>query len=322
LFARVDDSRLTLDLGNSISETDATGAKQNLGDLTFVAVDSGGHDAAILGVLASNAYDQQSYERAAGFATLDLTPAAAAAARTNDLVVRDSTGAELAREAQFRAIPEAPNSYRDEGQATELRVQIYERGAVAAQALSVSVFPTDSQGAVTGAPNILVSDRSGKVTISIPPSGGGITGLLLSAESGASAPSPGGVDPQANTYAFIRTLPADADIAALPPTWSNVYSRVLANWAAMAPCMDNWLPLADEDQVRAHAALLKRLTDPARFETYRFMPVTRDMTKGERALLYNFLNTPAASGLVASSRRPGVDNVTLGRAMRRGPEAG
>lgn len=36
--------------------------------------------------------------------------------------------------------------------------------------------------------------------------------------------------------------------------------------------------------------MLKRLTDPAVFESYRFMPVTRDMSAGERALLYAFLD--------------------------------
>jgi hypothetical protein len=40
--------------------------------------------------------------------------------------------------------------------------------------------------------------------------------------------------------------------------------------------------------------MLKQLTDPANFENYLFMPVTRDMSRGERALLYNFLDLPAA----------------------------
>ena len=60
--------------------------------------------------------------------------------------------------------------------------------------------------------------------------------------------------------------------------------------------MDNWLRLGDEKQVRAYAPLLKKLTDPANFEDYLFMPVTRDMTPGMRTLLYNFLD--ATSGPV------------------------
>jgi hypothetical protein len=73
-----------------------------------------------------------------------------------------------------------------------------------------------------------------------------------------------------------------------------VFANVLANWNAMAPCMDNWLDLADPDQVKAFGASLKRHTDPANFESYVYMPVTRDMTVGQRALLYAFLDAPAA----------------------------
>jgi hypothetical protein len=88
--------------------------------------------------------------------------------------------------------------------------------------------------------------------------------------------------------------------------------------------MDNWLMLDDPAQVRAHAAVLKRLTDPANFESFRFMPVTRDMTKGERALLYRFLDAPATTltaGLAATAA-PTPSFAELSRAMRRGPPAG
>ncbi|MET1110173.1 MAG: hypothetical protein ABWX67_01455, partial [Allosphingosinicella sp.] len=89
--------------------------------------------------------------------------------------------------------------------------------------------------------------------------------------------------------------PADEAIGSLPPTWDNVYTGVLANWNAMAPCMDNWLNLADPAQVHAFGAVLKKLTDPGNFELYRYMPVTRDMTDGERTLLWNFLDSPLES---------------------------
>ena len=64
----------------------------------------------------------------------------------------------------------------------------------------------------------------------------------------------------------------------------------------MAPCMDNWLDLADPAQVHAFGAVLRKLTDPANFELYRYMPVVRDMTQGERTLLWAFLDSPLDSG--------------------------
>ena len=66
----------------------------------------------------------------------------------------------------------------------------------------------------------------------------------------------------------------------------------------MAPCMDNWLDLSDGDQVKAHAGIVLSLTDPVISNAtslcrLRFMPVTRDMSAGERTRLDNFLAAPA-----------------------------
>jgi len=75
--------------------------------------------------------------------------------------------------------------------------------------------------------------------------------------------------------------------------------------------MDNWLLLGDAAQVKSFAAMVRRLTAKSNFESYRFMPVTRDLTAGERALLYAFLDgtttvaaaeTPAPRSLRQQSR--------------------
>jgi len=86
----------------------------------------------------------------------------------------------------------------------------------------------------------------------------------------------------------------------------------------MAPCMDNWLQLNDPVQVKTHAAAIKRLTDPAAIETYRFMPVTRDMSAGERTLLYKFLDAPDPIDQAADSetQQPHTTFAALSRAMR------
>ena len=67
--------------------------------------------------------------------------------------------------------------------------------------------------------------------------------------------------------------------------------------------MYNWLDLGDESQVRRYAGTLKALTDPAAFESLRFMPVVRDMTIGERNLLYAFLDSPVAEAAPAEMVR-------------------
>jgi hypothetical protein len=78
----------------------------------------------------------------------------------------------------------------------------------------------------------------------------------------------------------------------------------------MAPCIDNWLRLNDPAQIKSFAPMLKKLTDPAAFENFRYMPVTRDLTAGARTLLYKFLDAPgiapfaAVETAAATERRP------------------
>ncbi len=123
-------------------------------------------------------------------------------------------------------------------------------------------------------------------------------------------------NPVVDPYCYVRVLPADNDIAALDPTWDNVYEKVLINWYAMAPCMDNWLKLDDESQVAAYAHLLRRLTSPNAFESFRFMPVTRDLTPGQRTLLYGWLDAvegEASPPAVAHTPSP----TEMGRKLRR-----
>src|SRR6185503_15358847 len=124
-------------------------------------------------------------------------------------------------------------------------------------------------------------------------------------------------NPMVQPYMYLRVLPKDDAIGAMEPTWDNVHTFVLSNWEAMAPCMDNWLRLGDEAQVRAYGSIIKKLTDPANFEIFRFMPITRDMTRGQRTLLYNFLGQKAALRADApATPAEELDVHRLSRAMR------
>jgi hypothetical protein len=165
------------------------------------------------------------------------------------------------------------------------------------------------------------TDQNGVLSLAV----AGTTGVIFAyvpVLANGDAPPLQGIDTQANTYMYVRVRPGDANVGLMPPTWDNVYAHVLANWNAMAPCMDNWLMLDDPAQVKAHAGILKRLTDPARFESFRFMPVTRDMSKGERTLLYKYLDAPAdvvPQAAAAPAAPLSRNRAALSRAMRRAP---
>lgn len=315
--ARLTGNSITLDLANSISETGVDLTKQDLGPLSLVAVGADGKTvAANLGTLTYPMYDKAAYEAASGIVVLPLDAAAASAAATSDIQLRGADGTVYLQEAAVRAYPLVPNLYIDEGDTSQVQVQVYDRGVPAGAGIEVTLAPVNPSTPVLGSVN---TDASGLASFPINGVQGQVEGYVI-----LTGPDPvsNGIDPQTTTYLYIRTLPADANIAAMAPTWANVHEFVLSNWQAMAPCMDNWLDLGSEAQVKAYGPLLRKLTDPGYFEGFRYMPVTRDLSKGCRTLLYAFLDGGAPTAKAkpgalkaAAPRKP--TNAELSRAMRR-----
>lgn len=304
---------LTLDLSNSVPETGADLTKADLGELSVIASSAGPEILQVnLGSFGYDAYDRAAYERTAGLVTLKVGTAIPDWARRADLRLVKADGTVLLSEQALRAIPATPNTYLDEGRSTTLPVQVLERGAPAGAGVPVKMR---AAGTATGPIREVLTDAQGVATFVLAGTAGNVEGFVLAAGTGAVVA--GAIDPQITTYAYIRTLSADAATAALPPTWENLHVKVLRNWQAMAPCMDNWLDLGDPDQVRTFARILKKLTDPTNFEAYRFMPVTRDMTAGERTLLYRFLDAPpTARGMAVATAAAPTSPRDLSRSLR------
>jgi hypothetical protein len=313
VFVRLTDTSAIIDLSNSVPEIDKNLTKQNLNILSLATADS----ATSLGSIAYNQYDRAAYEASAGIVTLLLTAGVAQNVAKKDLQLSNAANGLLLKELPRRAIPASPNLYLDEGASQTATFQVYERGSLLKSKVSLTLSSTDAAGDPPSNSTTVTTDDNGVLSISVVASADGISTYVPSFTDDDKPTQ--GINPQVNTYMYVRVRPADADIAALPPTWQNVYAKVLANWNAMAPCMDNWLKLNDPVQVKAYAAILKRLTDPARFEEFRFMPVTRDMSAGERTLLYNFLDAKADLMLEAVEQEPsGLTFAELSRSMRRG----
>lgn len=315
--ARISGKTLTIDLSNSVPELSKDLTKQDVGTIAVIAADANGQTTA-LGSLPYAAYDREAYDEASGIVTLPLTDAQVQAAAASDIRLLDPTGGVLLAEVALRAIPQDPNLYLDEDVQAFVRFQIYDRGMPAKTMVPVTMYlmsasnsaPIDTMDLKTNADGVLL------IPIMVP-----TTGVFAYVPApNNQAPPTNGLNTQLNTYMYVRILKADSATAKLTPTWDNVYAKVLANWNAMAPCMDNWLNLADPVQVKAYGPTLKRLTDPANFENFLFMPVTRDMTAGERTLLYAFLDarTDAAAPKLAATAPAGDSGVSLSQSMRRG----
>ncbi|MFZ6719104.1 hypothetical protein [Undibacterium sp. Ji49W] len=292
--ARIDRGHVNLDLSNSISETGAALIKQDLGTLQVVAVDAASKKEYQLASFNYPQYDHHAYEASAGIVSVPLNPALSAAdlahAELADWQLRSSKEGLLLSESATRIIPQSPNLYLDQGPAGNTKMQVYLHGKPLHKISDITVYQTDAAGQTITGTQELKTNAQGQLVISANASAGQVYAYLPLI--GKNLPPPdlsNGIDTQTYTYAYVRVLPADSATAALPPTWDNVYKNVLINWNAMAPCMDNWLDLANPVQVHNYASILHRLTDPKAFESYLFMPVTRDMTVGQRSLLNNFL---------------------------------
>jgi hypothetical protein len=319
-YGRLTADQLTLDLANSIPETGVDLTKQDLGDLTAVAVAADGKTViATLGSFGYETYRKEAYEASAGIVTLKVDPAAALKAQTADIQLRTPDGTALLAEAALRAVAQTPNVYLDVGDNVTLSVQVLDRGRPAASGVEVTMVSpnTAADTSIKG-----TTDARGMVTFPLVGQGDVTRGsgtievyVLL---PGQGPPAPQTFDTQQTTYVNIRTLPSDSNLAdptQTPPTWDNVRANVLKNWQAMAPCMDNWLDLGNQDQVKSFAPMLHKLTAKQNFESFRFMPVTRDMTAGQRALLYAFLD---GTKPIAAKAAPKPSLAQLSRAMREG----
>ncbi len=291
--ARLTADSLTLDLSNSISEDGIDLVKHDFGDLSVVAVDPANNTPTTLATFGYAQYDRAAYEKTSGIVVLKVDPSAAAKAASADLQLRDAAGHVLLAESALRTIPLVPNQYMDQGESLTAEMQVYDRGVPAGANVPVAIYMMSSDGSGITCRFQLTTTADG--TISFPLSGD-YAGIIACVPVAGSNPVPPaqGIDPQVYTYMYVRTLASD-DYSQLQPTWANVYGRVLVNWHAMAPCMDNWLDLGNEAQVRSYAAVIKKLTDPAAFEDFRYMPVSRDLTSGARKLLYAFLDSPPAA---------------------------
>jgi hypothetical protein len=297
-FAKVAGRRLTIDLANSVPETGFDLTKTDLGPLDVVAKAPSGDVA--LGTLPYSAYAATAYAATSGLVDLDLDDEQAAAALDSDLEVHDGQGVVLLTEQRLTVVAERPNIYLEEGESTTVLLRAFERGRPPVSPVSITM--AEMGGPLP--PVQVVTDADGNVTVPVQGGKSGSWAWVLVPWRGQPPTPPANLVPTLNEYLVLRTTPVDDHIARMEPTWTNVYEQVLRDWEALAPCMDNWLRLGDEQQVTRYASLIRQLTSRDRFEHFRYMPVTRELTKGQRTLLHKWcdavLGTTTPEALVAT----------------------
>jgi hypothetical protein len=307
-YARLGTAGITLDFGNSTGETGLDLTKKDWGPLELQSLDANGEATTLATLTCEDHYSQVHYEAGSGLVSLPLTEEQVQAASSGTLQIVAGTDVMLL-EDPVRAVPVVPNIYADQGDSVEIQFQVYERGMPAGAGTALSVFPVDFNGNIIGDSYQIAADDSGVATLNIDAAQGEVIGYVPAVGADVGSVS---LQPMLTPYVYVRTLATNAWMDSLQPTWDNVYGTVLANWNAMAPCMDNWLRLDRPDQVYDFGPMLKKLTDPANIESFRYMPVTRDMTQGERKLLYAFLDGPKPQAAAAPAGEGLVKGMSAG----------
>ena len=178
---RLTADQLTLDLANSIPETDLDLTKKVLGDLTVVATD--GKTVTTLGTFGYDAYRKEAYEASAGIVTLKVDPAAAKAAQTADIQLRQKDGTVLLAETARRAVPITPNVYLDQGETTTLSVQALDRGRPAGAGIDVTLVSASS----AAQPVTSATDAQGIATFTLAGKTGELEWFMLAFDKNATA---------------------------------------------------------------------------------------------------------------------------------------
>jgi hypothetical protein len=317
-FAAVSERGIALDLSNAIPCADRAGEKIDIGELSLVASNPPGAVIIPVATIPFSHYDRAAYEATSGIIDIPLDPALARSLAGADLTLKGPDGTAYLVEAPLRAVPLVPNLYADQDDPARAVVQVYQRGVPAGGGVSVVM---SDMAATQGSFLAATTGADGRASFPLSTAQGTVDGLVFQVGANPTLPVGDVFNPLVYTYLYLRVLPSDDNIAALEPTWDNVHTHVLSNWEAMAPCMDNWLLLGDEAQVRRYGPLIRKLTDPAYFEAFRYMPPTRDLTRGQRTLLYRFLGDPLAASDKAAApaeteTHPAADIFALSRSMR------
>ncbi len=289
---------LSLDLADTVPELDRDAEKADFGPLEVVVQTE--DDVVGIGRIEPSAYDRCAYEARAGIVDVDVSGSADVASLLSRgrLLIRVDTPTgrtELLTEQAFAASCDDCNVYLDQDDSRRLVIRVRERGERPSRPLSVLVaaYVQAEDIVFSGDMTVLPVSEDGTASLPIRGEQAGYRHLGYTVFDGGDIPVPPATLPLATAdFTSVRTLPFDDELEETTPdealTFDFVYTNILSTYDAIAPRMSNILDLADAAAVRTFARRILEVVDPALFESSRYMPVTRDLSRGRRTLLRRF----------------------------------
>ena len=199
-------------------------------------------------------------------------------------------------EYQYQTFPEAFHVRAS----TQLR-RVGEGGGFLPRLQYPSPAPTSAGGAVPQAVIDVPAGQSGPVAFTV--TGFSPGSAFLAFTTDGNPPAPPSTDFRAISdtafYTGVRVMPAD-DYTGVPRatrlTWDFLYAEIFRYYYLLFPAMSELIPMNNEGAMRAAAAMLVKLTDPAHWISTKYMPPTRDLSTGKRKLLVEWAKTIPPEG--------------------------
>ena len=309
---------LSIDLSNTVPELDEDVEKADFGPLEVVVIKDG--NTTEIGRIDASDYSRAAYEAQSGIVDVDVSQRTDAESLLVDgrLAVRvdGPTGPiMLLAERELTAVCDECNVYLDEGEKRTLRLAIRERGQLPRRQLSVLIatYVQQEQISFSGEMTVLPVAADGSATFEVTGEAAGYRHFAFTAFAGDAAPTPRPTLAIATAqFTTVRTLPFDDALAADTPdealSFAFIYTNILSTYDAIAPRMSNIIDVADPGAVRTFARRILETTDPDLFESSRYMPVTRDLSRGKRTLLRRFCDL--VLGPPPSTPRPSEERMS------------
>lgn len=286
---------LSLDLSNTVPERDTSLQKVDLGRLT-VSVTAAGVTTE-LGHVDVRDYAVDAYAARGGIVDVAVPdPAAADLIRDGRLAIRTAVSGRplIAQEQELVAFCDEACVYLEDGETRRVPIVVRERGLPPTRALALVLAAYDTARGEAVVQDPVGVPSTGVVAAQIESSDRVVEHLglvVVPADQTQALSVPTTLSLGTAQFLTVRTLPADEDLAAVADSelsWDLVLDRILAHYHAVTPRMSTIIDLTDRDAVRTFATRILEVTDPALFETTRYMPVTRDMSANRRALLRRY----------------------------------
>ncbi|HVG21386.1 MAG TPA: hypothetical protein VNI02_20260, partial [Blastocatellia bacterium] len=303
--AVVDEARkvIALDFANTFPEQDETLEKADWGQVTLVVKD-GDTEHKIDHVF----YDAHTYETTSGVVEVSYASDVAGKLKDGRLALRSAKlDALILSETPYMIDSDDKCAYMELGETLQFEIHAlylgrpdvdrvtmldlaYEKDISTAEAVAIEVLmqigyevrPARPVVEVQGPQSLLIAPgRPASFTLKATATGS----ALIYCRADSSQPP----DFRYDFYVNVRVLPDDAALVPAPDeqvAFKRVYEEVLRYYQFMHPAMNLVFDLSNEDHWTPRWAkrVLERI-DPAVKDRYKYMPRSRDMSRGRRALL-------------------------------------